>query len=100
MPLSAIGGAPILNSAKCIRTMRKGCANRPFYHIVVIGVSNVGVSVLLVNLVVEFFRPNYYDISYYSLLCITTSVTAACLQFVVKLSQNNVQCDPKRTGRK
>ncbi|KAA0202759.1 hypothetical protein HAZT_HAZT009303 [Hyalella azteca] len=37
MPVLATGGAPIYNSLKAIRLMRHGCANRPFYHIVIMG---------------------------------------------------------------
>ncbi|KAK8727429.1 hypothetical protein OTU49_009550 [Cherax quadricarinatus] len=36
MPFPAAGGARVpLRTAKCIRFARHGCANRPFYHIVV-----------------------------------------------------------------
>merc|ERR1712212_462924 len=37
MPLSAIGGAPVLRSLKSIRLRKFGCTNRPFYHIVIMG---------------------------------------------------------------
>jgi small subunit ribosomal protein S16 len=37
MPVLATGGAPIYNSLKAIRLLRHGCANRPFYHIVIMG---------------------------------------------------------------
>lgn len=39
-PPSSGTGQFVANSAKIIRFVRKGCANRPFYHIVVSEVCN------------------------------------------------------------